>query len=492
MNEDRLHISIQAILVILFVYSTIQFNMDTDNFYIHLPSNVIPTSPLQIGNSIGNYVTRLNRRMYLSDEWEVALTDISYTKSWYNIMKDQRLKLVQFSQREIDIDEILPAGNYESVEELIASINKIFYDFAKRHSDQVLYSPELHYNKQSNKIRIRLGAQPSGSYPYLFPNFSPFLANFLGLTDSQGRQFPNVPHYNPIIKYEFVESGDSDTTDSEDEETVAKPKQPEPVKVAIPVAAPQPPVIILNPVITGDISGLADPKVNQPIITPSQTSSPTQTLNIPPAGPTAPQQTASKTADVPIANLPISVKLSKTQAPTTTTTTTSTNISTASGFTVTKQHIDHDSGHGKLQRTASDLAASQHGNILMWRTPQPHMGDQPQPSNISKKVYVEGFKEVSLYGTIHSLYVYCSVIKPVLVGNVEAPLIRRVEIPSVKKFGEDCEINYSQPQYYPLVYHEFDNIEIDIKDDTDNTIEFAFGRTAVTLHFRKKRRNVSD
>jgi len=87
---------------------------------------------------------------------------------------------------------------------------------------------------------------------------------------------------------------------------------------------------------------------------------------------------------------------------------------------------------------------------------------------------------VSLYGTIQSLYVYCNIIKPVLVGNFEAPLIRRVEIPHQKKFGETCEINYNQPQYYPLVSHEIDSIEVDIKDDTDRTIEFAFGRTAVT------------
>lgn len=35
---------------------------DPENFYIHLNSDVHRTSPLQVGNSIGNFVTRLNRR----------------------------------------------------------------------------------------------------------------------------------------------------------------------------------------------------------------------------------------------------------------------------------------------------------------------------------------------------------------------------------------------------------------------------------------------
>ena len=108
------------------------------------------------------------------------------------------------------------------------------------------------------------------------------------------------------------------------------------------------------------------------------------------------------------------------------------------------------------------------------------------------RIYVEGFNEVTLYGTIKSLYVYCNIIKPVIVGDKEVPLIRRVEIPSEKKFGQTVEITYTRPHYYPLVYHEFESIEIDIKDDTDRTIQFAFGRVALTLNFREKIDNVFE
>ena len=56
--------------------------MEKDHFYIHLSSNVDKVSPLQVGNSIGNFVTHLSRKLELSDDWEVGLTDISYTKTW--------------------------------------------------------------------------------------------------------------------------------------------------------------------------------------------------------------------------------------------------------------------------------------------------------------------------------------------------------------------------------------------------------------------------
>ena len=103
--------------------------------------------------------------------------------------------------------------------------------------------------------------------------------------------------------------------------------------------------------------------------------------------------------------------------------------------------------------------------------------------------FVNGFREVVL-NPITSLYVYCYIIKPVNVGNIEAPLLRRVEIPNNILFGETVEIEYSNLQYHPLVSDEIDSIEFDIRDDTNRPIECAFGRTVNTLHFRKKSKNV--
>ena len=42
---------------------------EMENFYIHLNSDVHRSSPLQVGNTIGNFVTRLNRRYNLSEDY---------------------------------------------------------------------------------------------------------------------------------------------------------------------------------------------------------------------------------------------------------------------------------------------------------------------------------------------------------------------------------------------------------------------------------------
>ena len=500
--------------------------METENFYIHLPSNVVATSPLQVGNSIGNYVTRLNRRLNLSEEWEVALTDISYTKSWYNIMKDQRLTLVENLNKITELEEVLPAGNYETIEVLLNAINRIFYSYSRANPNTISYPPQLNYNKQSNRINIRVGAKVSNTHQYLFPNFSPFLADFLGLSDSQGRQYPNIEwsNYRRVVGYEKNQEEPKLTNVN-----VTAPIRPaEPRREVVPVKEPErKPTNSPNaPKIIKGVNSKPDPieerdtaqvetrreleqerrkiplnqnlgQVEERVKVPAETireSTPLtgenkQTDNIQlrgvsfrfnksvarealPAQPLTPVHEPERRTDIPQKSLvPIEERL-------------------PSAAKVAMQVARSRSVMGD-QPIFSDEESNFNENFEEEIDKDEKLAAD-QPDNETKKVYFGGFKEVSLYGTIRSLYVYCNIIKPVFVGNVEVPLIRRVEIPHTKNFGDDCEINYPQPQYYPLVYHEFDNIEIDIKDDTGQTIEFAFGRSAVTLHFRKRRKNVSD
>jgi hypothetical protein len=88
------------------------------------------------------------------------------------------------------------------------------------------------------------------------------------------------------------------------------------------------------------------------------------------------------------------------------------------------------------------------------------------------------------------LLIYCNIVKPVMIGNIRTNLLRQVEIPRKAKFGDQCVLRYPEPFYYPVVSYEFESIEIDIKDDTDQRVLFDFGRSTVTLHFRKI--NASD
>ncbi len=116
----------------------------------------------------------------------------------------------------------------------------------------------------------------------------------------------------------------------------------------------------------------------------------------------------------------------------------------------------------------------------------------------SKLRYILGFEQPKIYGDrnvakyipdirvgFYSLYVYCSLVEPQIVGNVTAPLIRSVQIEG--NYGNIIEKLYHTPHYVPIVAKEVDRIEIDIKGDNNQSVPFQFGKTVVKLHFRKRR-----
>ena len=86
-------------------------------------------------------------------------------------------------------------------------------------------------------------------------------------------------------------------------------------------------------------------------------------------------------------------------------------------------------------------------------------------------------------GGLHALYVYCNVLECVSVGDTMAPLLRIVAVKGSR--GEMTYIQYDQPRYIPLQKKTFDSIEIDIRDDTGESIPFDSGKLIVTLHFRR-------
>jgi hypothetical protein len=91
-----------------------------------------------------------------------------------------------------------------------------------------------------------------------------------------------------------------------------------------------------------------------------------------------------------------------------------------------------------------------------------------------------------LSGGYHSLFVYCNVVQPSYVGDSFTQLLRIVEIPTEKIYGDQVHLHYSTTHYVPLLTQEFETIEIDIKAETGESVPFEFGRSILTLHFRRK------
>ncbi len=85
---------------------------------------------------------------------------------------------------------------------------------------------------------------------------------------------------------------------------------------------------------------------------------------------------------------------------------------------------------------------------------------------------------------LYALYVYCDIVENQIVGDVLVPLLAKVPITGT----HDTVIHtvFNPPMYLPLVKHEIETIEVELKDDANQSILFQYGRVVLTLHFRRR------
>ena len=107
----------------------------------------------------------------------------------------------------------------------------------------------------------------------------------------------------------------------------------------------------------------------------------------------------------------------------------------------------------------------------------------------SQDHYEEGVHEaetvVDVRQGFYSLYVYCNVVEPHMVGNVLAPLLRIVPIRG--RDGDMITKTYENICYQPVQQKHFDTLEMVIRDDTGRHVSFERGTVVITLHFRQRR-----
>jgi len=86
-------------------------------------------------------------------------------------------------------------------------------------------------------------------------------------------------------------------------------------------------------------------------------------------------------------------------------------------------------------------------------------------------------------------YVYCDILEHVTVGDVMAPLLKIVDI-NTDVTNENSAIlrrSYDRPLYVPLRMHDFDTVEISLKDEYGRKLSIPNGRSILTLHFRQSK-----
>ena len=91
---------------------------------------------------------------------------------------------------------------------------------------------------------------------------------------------------------------------------------------------------------------------------------------------------------------------------------------------------------------------------------------------------------IDLNAGFDHLFLYTDCIKPSVVGNTEAPLL--CTVPVQRQWGRYTSHIFEHPHYFPVALTRLQQIEISIRSDSGNLVQFEKGKVVVTLHFKKK------
>ena len=113
----------QKIHICIYIATVQNINsMAISQFYVTLPS----TSSFKYfpENKLSSFTTHLHTPLRLEGDWEVALVEINYPRTWYNIAGDT----CEVYYRRHNDDQLetakIPPGYYETVEEILYEIRK--------------------------------------------------------------------------------------------------------------------------------------------------------------------------------------------------------------------------------------------------------------------------------------------------------------------------------------------------------------------------------
>ena len=84
----------------------------------------------------------------------------------------------------------------------------------------------------------------------------------------------------------------------------------------------------------------------------------------------------------------------------------------------------------------------------------------------------------------HLLYLYCDIASLTAVGHAKAPLLRVCN--TTGKYGDVIRTIFTHPHYVPVARREIKSVQINMNTELGKPIPFTFGKSVVTLHFRRR------
>ena len=104
----------------------------------------------------------------------------------------------------------------------------------------------------------------------------------------------------------------------------------------------------------------------------------------------------------------------------------------------------------------------------------------------TREYYYEFPKSCSFNYKGAHMYVYSSLVKDSIVGNVFALIVRVVGLEDKPK-SETIHREFTVPHYLPLRSSSFNEVVLELTDGIGNSMKFNQGNSVAVFHFKKKR-----
>jgi len=109
-------------------------------------------------NKITHFVTRLQTPISLTGEWEVALTEISYPRSWYTVSQEGGNFLISWREDESNaihfLDVQISQGYYNDIEDIVVEMNNALVKKLTDAGQAVVNLPKLKYSKVKRCVSV--------------------------------------------------------------------------------------------------------------------------------------------------------------------------------------------------------------------------------------------------------------------------------------------------------------------------------------------------
>ena len=169
-------------------------------------------------NKICHFETTLPRTRMLEGNWLVGLSEIQYTRSWFNITEDQTIWVINSNGEPTPCPTKVVRGHYEDVNALVSAINlalssahKLLKDKYGVKEETLFKPPRLTHRELSRSFQVENGMSQGGNKLSL--RMSSELAEMLGLPQltktndyEQNLESNEISAITDIIKGEVEEA----------------------------------------------------------------------------------------------------------------------------------------------------------------------------------------------------------------------------------------------------------------------------------------------